>query len=466
MSHHGKEGKEHDLDYYKNMFRSQERKLLEEYIRFLSYPSISADPERREDLRACAEWLTKEILDSGFDVELWNEKDAPIIFASHMEAGPTKPTLLIYNHYDVQPVDPLELWHNPPFTPTKVGDLIYARGAQDNKGQCFYVFAALKLYLRHHKTFPINIKWIIEGEEESGSHALTRLVKEKAKELNSDFLLIVDLAMRDANHPAITLGTRGLTSMEVDVNSTKGDLHSGAHGGLAYNPLHAISEILSALRDDRGVIQVPGFYDDVIPPMHEELSKINFTFSEEDYKDQFGAAPTGGEKSYSPLERNWLRPTIEINGIGGGYQGPGGKTVIPAHAHAKLSCRLVPNQDPKQIARLVKHYLESKAPTGTTVTVTVHEGMGKPVRTAIDSKIIKALESACISVWRKHPEYILEGASIPVVSEFAEILQSEIGMFGVGLPSDNIHAPNECFSWDRMEMGFLTICKLIDALAS
>jgi len=463
MHHHGSE---QSLDYYKSNFRSQERKLLEEYLTFLRFPSISADPARREDLRLCADWLVKEISDSPMEVEVWNQDDAPIIFASYMEAGPKQPTLLIYNHYDVQPVDPIDLWHNDPFKPTKVGNLIYARGAQDNKGQCFYVLSALKLYLRHRKMLPINIKWIIEGEEEFGSQALSRLVKEKAQKLECDYLLIVDLAMRDQNHPAITLGTRGITTMEVDVKATKGDLHSGSHGGLAYNPLHALSEILSSLRDKRGVIQVPGFYDDVTTPKAEELAKINFAFSAEDYKDQFGALPTGGEKGFSPLERNWLRPTLEINGIGGGYQGPGGKTVIPALAHAKLSCRLVPNQEPKHIASLVKNYIEAQAPEGVEVAVTIHEGMGKPVRTSLDSGIIKALEAACIAVWRKHPEYILEGASIPVVSDFKEHLKGEIGMFGVGLPSDNIHAPNECFGWDRMELGFLTISKLIDALAT
>lgn len=463
MQHHIPE---QSLDYYKTNFRSQERKLLEEYLTFLRFPSISADPERREDLKMCAEWLEKEIADSPFDVEVWNKDDAPIIFAEHLEAGPKKPTLLIYNHYDVQPVDPLELWHNDPFNPTKVGNLIYARGAQDNKGQCFYVLSALKLYLRHRKTFPINIKWIIEGEEESGSKALSKIVKEKINKLDCDYLLIVDLAMRDQNHPAITLGTRGLASMEIDVKSTKSDLHSGMHGGLAYNPIHALAGILASLRDEHGAVRVPGFYDRVVTPEHEELAKINFSFSEDDYKDQFGALPTGGEKAFSPLERNWLRPTLEINGISGGYQGPGGKTVIPAHAHAKLSCRLVPDQNPKEIAHQIKRYIEAQAPKGVDVSVTVHEGMGKPVRTSIDSTIIKALESACIQVWRKQPEYILEGASIPVVSDFKELLRAEIGMFGVGLPSDNIHAPNECFGWDRMELGFLTISKLIDALAT
>lgn len=458
--------KQPDIDYYKSLFRSQEEELLEQYFTFLRFKTISADPTMRHELQSCAQWLEILLSESGFDVELWNRNDAPIVFASNLEAGPSKPTLLIYNHYDVQPVDPLELWKHDPFSPKKEGNTIFARGAQDNKGQCFYVMSALRTYLKHKKKFPINIKWIIEGEEESGSAALSRCLHEKKEALQSDSLLIMDLGMRVPHIPAITLGTRGLIAMTVDVYGTKGDLHSGSHGGLAYNPLHAIAEILSALRDSRGSIRVPGFYDAVTMPKPEELAKMHFDFQITDYIEQFGAAPTGGEKSYSPLERAWLRPTVEINGIGGGYQGPGAKTVIPAHAQAKISCRLVPNQEPKQIASLIKQYLESIAPRGIEVAVTIHEGMGKPVRTRSDSKIIKALEAACEEVWWQRSEYILEGASIPIVSELAEALDADVALFGLGLSSDNIHAPNECFGWDRVEKGFLTVCKTLDMLGA
>lgn len=454
------------VDDYKKLFSAQEKELLDEYFTFLRFQTISADPSKKHELERCAEWLKTLLDESGFQVDLWETKGAPIVFATNLEAGPSKPTLLIYNHYDVQPVDPIEGWHSDPFSPRREGNLIYARGAQDNKGQCFYTLAALRLYLKANKKFPINIKWIIEGEEESGSCHLSQILEEKKNELQSDYLMVLDLGMRKIHLPAITLGTRGLVAMDVDVYGTKRDLHSGSHGGLAYNPLHALVELLASLRDEAGRIKVPGFYDAVTSPDAEELSRINFDFDEAEYEEETGKRPTGGEKSFSPLERAWLRPTIEINGIGGGYQGPGGKTVIASHAHAKLSCRLVANQDPQQIGSLVKHYLEGMAPSGIEVRVTVHDGMGKPVRTSASSRIIQALEEACRTVWWQEPEYILEGASIPIVSSLSKAIDAEIALFGLGLHSDNIHAPNECFGWDRIEKGFLTLCLTIDTLAT
>jgi len=456
----------HTVDEYKKLFKAHESTLLDEYFAFLRFRSISADPVHLHDLQACAQWLELLLSESGLDVELWDKDKAPIVFASDMRAGPEQPTLLLYNHYDVQPVDPLALWHHDPFSPKKEGNLIYARGAQDNKGQCFYVLSALRLYLQLNKKFPINIKWIIEGEEESGSSGLYNILKEKKEALQCSSLLIVDLGMRKPHLPSITLGTRGLTSLDIEVQGTQGDLHSGMHGGVAYNPLHALVELLASLRDSRGRIQVPGFYDDVASLKAEELAHINLNFDEVEYEEQFGEEPTGGEKSFSPIERLWLRPTVEINGLSGGYQGPGGKTVIPSKAMAKISCRLVPHQDPQKIASLLSNYFKSMAPRGTSVTVTVHEGMGKPVRTSANSKVAKALETALKEVFWQQPEYILEGASIPIVSAFAESFDAEIGLFGLGLPSDNIHAPNECFGWDRIEKGFLTICRTIDTLAT
>jgi acetylornithine deacetylase/succinyl-diaminopimelate desuccinylase-like protein len=454
------------VDFYKNLFKQNEQNLLDEFFTFLRFPTISADPARRKDLQTCATWLGQKLRANSFDVELWNEHDAPIVFAQNMQAGPNKPTLLIYNHYDVQPVDPFELWESNPFEPVKKGNQIVARGAQDNKGQCFYVLSALCSYIQACKHFPVNVKLIIEGEEESGSTALFKLLDAKKKQLHADYAMIVDLGMKNQNIPAITLGTRGLLSLEVDIKGTTKDLHSGMHGGLAYNPLHALVALLASLRDENGKIQVPGFYDDVIMPKEAELKKMNFHFDTAEYEKQFGAAPTGGEKNYAPLERVWLRPTIEINGIGGGYQGPGGKTVIASEAHAKLSCRIVPNQNPERIGELVKNYLQQRAPKGVTVTVSLHEGKGKPVRTKTNSPIITALESACQQVWNTKCEYILEGASIPVVAALQEKTGADIAMYGLGLNTDNIHAPNECFGWDRIEKGFCAICLTLDGLAS
>lgn len=453
------------LQTYKNWFSSSEKELEALYFEFLRYPSISADQAFRPELQACANWLKNQLLESGFSVELWNENDAPIVFASYDKAGPDKPTLLIYNHYDVQPVDPIDLWESNPFEPKKRDNLVIARGAQDNKGQCFYVLSALCQMLAKTKSLPLNVKLCIEGEEESGSTSLSHLLKEKASKLQADYLLIVDVGMPNSTTPAITLGTRGLTSCTVEIESSFTDLHSGMHGGVVYNPLHALVEIMASLRDVNGHIAVPGFYDTVVTPSADELSAITFHFDEKEFTQEYGCSPTGGEKGFAPLERAWLRPTIEINGLTGGYGGPGSKTVIPARAQAKISCRLVPNQDPKTISQQLKRYIEAKAPAGVKVHCTVHEGIGKPVRTSPHSPLIQALSLSTKAVYDKLPQFILEGASIPIVSELQAVSQAQVAFFGLGLASDKIHAPNECFGWDRIENGFLIMCDLLPRLA-
>ncbi len=454
------------LEVYKNLFKSQEKALEEQFFEFLRYPSISADKAFLPELQACAEWVENYLKSSGFKVTCWNKEQAPVIFAENLSAGPSAPTLLLYNHYDVQPVDPIDLWESKPFTPTRKGNSIVARGAQDNKGQCFYVMACLKALYSHLGKFPVNIKLIIEGEEESGSKSLPALLEEKKNELKADYLLVVDVGMRDAKTPAITLGTRGITSFTVEVTSSYSDLHSGMHGGIVYNPLHALVEILASLRDANGRIAIPGFYEQVATPSAEELKHISLSFNAQEFAAEIGCLPTGGEKGFSPLERAWLRPNLEINGISGGYNGPGIKTVIPAKAQAKLSCRLVPNQDPHTISERVKNYIEAKNSPGYTVSCQIHEGFGKPVRSSPNSSLVKALASACEKVYHKKAEYIYEGASIPIVSELAQAAGAEVTFFGLGLASDKIHAPNENFGWDRIENGFLIMCEAITGLAN
>ena len=455
---------DHEIEYYKEAFKKQEPKIKEQYFEFLRFPTLSADPSFHPELQACAEWIRNFLEPIGFKVELWNRKTAPVVFASNCKAGHTKPTLLIYNHYDVQPVDPIENWKTDPFQAHQSGNEIYARGAQDNKGQCFYVLSALRSMIENEKGLPINIKLCIEGEEESGSRGLAHLLNEKKEALQADYLLVVDLGMRNDHTPAITLGTRGLVALTVEVVGTNTDLHSGAHGGLVYNPLHALTEMLASLRDDQGRVQVPGFYDTVLAATTDELSRVSLDFNEEEYIEQFGAEATGGEKAYSPIERISMRPTIEINGIHGGYGGPGCKTVIPSRALAKLSCRLVPNQDPLRIGELIKRYLEMIAPKGVKVICTIEEGIGLPIRTNHDSELIQALSSACEKVYWKPCEYIYEGGSIPIIADLAKASGADVAMFGLGLSSDCIHAPNEHFSWDRMEKGFLIISKMVELL--
>jgi len=452
------------LDSLKKYYNNSKEKIFEDYFTFLKFQSISSEPQFKAPLLDCVSWLKNFLLEMGFQVEIWHTKGHPTIFASFEKAGPAQPTLLIYNHYDVQPVDPIELWHSLPFEPTIRNGEIYARGAQDNKGQCYYVLLALKALIARDGTLPINVKLCIEGEEECGSAGLSAILNEKTKELQADYLAIVDLGMEKATKPAINLGTRGIVTMDITVTGTNTDLHSGSHGGIAFNPIHALVKILEKLRNEKGQVIVPDFYADVEELSEADKARISLHFDEAKYEADFGAAATGGEQDYSVMERVWVRPTIEINGINGGYFGDGFKTVIPAKATAKISCRLVPNQDPAKIGQLVANFLESHAPKGTKVAVHLHAGHGKAVRGNINSKAVKAFANAYEEVFDTPCDYIFAGGSIPIVTELKEACGGEVVLLGLGLMSDCIHAPNEHFGVDRIEKGFLSTARAIENL--
>lgn len=447
-------------------FDQNQQEILNDYYTFLKYQSVSSEPQYKEQLLSCVDWIDNYLKKIGFSVEIWPTKRHPVIFASYEMAGPAQPTLLIYNHYDVQPVDPLELWISPPFEPTLRDGEVYARGAQDNKGQCFYVLLALKKLIERDGTLPINIKLCIEGEEECGSAGLTGILNDKKARLKADYLAVVDLGMVDVKTPAVTLGTRGILTMDVECVGTHTDLHSGSHGGIAFNPIHALIQVLDKVRDESGAITIPHFYDDVAPIIPEEKKQISLNFDPSKYITEFGAEPTGGEIQYSPLERGWTRPTLEVNGINGGYSGEGFKTVIPAKAIAKVSCRLVPNQDPATIGRLVANYLESQAPKGTKIHVHIHEGHGQAVRTNINSQAVQAFAKAYTEVFNTPCEYVYAGGSIPVVTALAAACKGEVVMLGLGLPGDCIHAPNEHFSISRIKQGFASMVRAITNLAT
>lgn len=434
---------------------------LEDFFTFLSFPSISSEPDYKNEMIDCAQWVLNYLQNIGFKTELWETSGHPVIFASNMEAGPNQPTVLIYNHYDVQPVDPLNEWHSQPFKPQIREGQVYARGAQDNKGQCFYTLHALKSLFERNKSFPINIKLCIEGEEECGSVGLSEVLKVKQKELKADYLAIVDLGIPAPNIPSITLGIRGIVTMDVEVFGSKTDMHSGSNGGLLYNPIHALTELLAKLRDPSGKITIPGFYEDVVPFSEKERSQISWEFDDKKYQATFGVLPTGGEHQLPPLERNWIRPTLEINGISGGYSGSGFKTVIPAKASAKISCRIVQNQDPQKIGTLVAAFLEKHAPPGIQIKVSLHHG-GKAVRSNPDSKVVQAFAQAFSETFKKPCRFIFEGASIPIVTELAEASQSEVVLLGLGLADDQIHAPNEHFGLDRLEKGSTIMMRAIN----
>jgi acetylornithine deacetylase/succinyl-diaminopimelate desuccinylase-like protein len=437
---------------------------LDEFIEFLSIPSISSEPDYKEDVRRAANWVRNRLEKLGFKVEFWEKADRhPIVFAT-TAIDPKKPTLLIYNHYDVQPVDPLDLWESPPFEPKIKDGQVYARGAQDNKGQCFYVLEGLRLLKERDGSFPINIKLCIEGEEEFGSTHLQEVVKEKKRALQADYVAIVDLGIPSIDTPAVTLGTRGIITFNMTAEGSKVDLHSGCHGGLVYNPIHALVKLLASARDSKGKITIPGFYDDVETMTPQEREHFSFDFNHKQYEEDFAAQATGGETTYQPLERLWLRPTFEINGIWGGYTGDGFKTVIPAKAQAKFSCRLVPHQKPEKIGQLVKEYFEKNAPSGIRIHVDYHGG-GEAARANPNSKAVKAFAKAYSEVFGKPCQFILEGATIPIIPELVQASGAEPVLIGLGLTTDLIHAPNEHFGIDRLEKGAKIIMRAIELLA-
>lgn len=454
------------LTTLKTLYQESSNEILEHFFKFLSFKSISSEESYQPEMQKCVNWLKAYVEEIGFRCELWPTSGHPVLYAHWDGAGPDQPTLLIYNHYDVQPIDPIEEWESPPFDPTIRHGNIYARGAQDNKGQCFYVLQALKLLMKKNHQFPLNIKLCIEGEEECGSHGLSGVLSNYKEQLKADYLAVVDLGIPAPNQPALTLGLRGLTTMDVEVTGSTTDLHSGSHGGIVYNPIHALVEILSQLRDANGKIQIPGFYDDIVELSANELNLIDRTFDTTQYEALFGAKSSGGEKTFSPHERNWLRPTLEINGISGGYSGTGFKTVIPAKAHAKISCRLVPHQDPLKTAQKVADFIESLAPEGITVKVHIHTGKGSAVRSPIDSDAIKAFKAAYEEVYQTPCGYTFSGASIPIVTELTQVSGGELVLLGIGLSTDCIHAPNEHFGIDRLEKGSLIIARGIENLTS
>lgn len=441
----------------------QEAIIKEEFFQFLRFQSISTDPAYRTDVRACADWLKDYIETFDMDIDVWETDGHPILFAKDLSAGPDKPTLLLYNHYDVQPVDPLDEWVSHPFEPEVRDGEVFARGAVDNKGQCFYVLQALKALMARDGKLPVNIKWIIEGEEETGSSGLHKLLDEKKATLKADDLVVVDVGIEAADKPAVTLSVRGIITFDVEVHGSKGDLHSGSHGGIVYNPNRALAEILSSLYDNTGAVTVPGFYDGVETLSDEEKNAIAWDFDQDIYEETFGKA-LGGERAYSPLERNWLRPTLEINGMEGGYSGEGFKTVIPAKAKAKISCRLVPKQDPMKVSERIKKHIEFLCPASVDVSVTCHRGQGGAIRTTPNSKTVQAFRDAYTEVNGTPCSYILSGGSIPVAAELAKTAGSGIVLMGYCLPDDALHAPNEHFGLDRMKKGFLTIVRALEML--
>ena len=444
-------------------FDSHEEKLHEDLFSFLRFPSISTDPEYKSSVHACAEWLLAWIEKIGMKGELISTPVHPVIYAEHMEAGEDAPTLLIYGHYDVQPVDPLNEWNSDPFEPNVKDGKVYARGALDNKGQIFYSLCAIKALLEVDGSLGVNLKLCIEGEEESASRGLEAVLPKIGKKWKADYVLVPDFDLAGPNQPAITLGIRGIMAMEFVLIGSRIDMHSGQHGGIAYNPNRALVEVLAKLINEKGKVQVPGFYDTVKELTQEEKKLLDLRFDSKEYSDEFGVDLFGGEEEYSPLESNWLRPTMEINGIEGGYTKEGFKTVIPTTAKAKLSCRLVPDQDPEKIFDSVKQFISKHIPKGMKVEFENHGG-GFPVWGDVNSMLAKAASKAYSEIFDRPCSNVISGGSVPIISGLVKASGGEVVFMGYGLSSDNMHAPNEHFGLDRFEKGFLTVARIVELL--
>jgi acetylornithine deacetylase/succinyl-diaminopimelate desuccinylase-like protein len=445
---------------------AEKETYLEELKDYIRIPSISTDPAYKADIQRAADFLEGQLRAAGLTTEQIQTAGNPLVYAEWLGA-PGKPTVLFYGHYDVQPADPLELWRNPPFEPTVEGDKLVARGATDDKGQSYAHAKAVAATLRERGSLPINVKFLVEGEEESGGEAIDRYVREDGgKRLACDAVMISDTSLYAPGQPSLIYGLKGLCYMEMKVTGPNRDLHSGTFGGAVTNPLNALSQIIAKLRDEKtGKILIPGFYDDVRPL--EEWERREFAglpFDEDQYRSELGVSELFGEEGYSTRERTWARPTCDVNGIFGGYMGKGAKTVLPSWGGAKVSMRLVPDQEPKKIAKLFTDYVRSVAPKGVTVEVESLHG-ADPVVVEVKGPIVDAALDAMEEIWGARPVRIREGGSIPIVSTFSAVLGVPVLLLGFGLNDDSLHSPNEKFNISHFYNGIRSVARLLDRLS-
>src|SRR3954447_22097623 len=439
-------------------------RYLEELKALLAIPSISALPEHAGDVRRCAEWCAEEMRRVGLqNVQLFETPGNPIVYADWL-AAESAPTILFYGHYDVQPVDPLDLWQSPPFEATVRDGEIYARGSADDKGQVFMHLKAIEAHLKQNGRLPVNIKIILEGEEEVGSANLDDFIRAHKSELGADVVVISDSGMFDRGVPSMCYGLRGLVYFQLDLRGSSTDLHSGSFGGAVANPAMVLAQVLAQMKDKGGRIKIPGFYDDVRPLRDEERAEFKkLPFNETRYRKELGAPKLFGESGYTTLERVWGRPTFEVNGLLAGFTGDGAKTVIPALSMAKISMRLVPDQDPDKIAGLFEDYVRKVAPKTVELKVTRMHG-GKPWMTEFDNPYVQAAGRAIEKGFGKAPVFNREGGSIPVVATYQEILGLPSVLFGIGLPDENAHAPNEKLDLGNFQGGVIASAYLYDEI--
>ena len=443
--------------------QEKQQVYLDELIEFLKIPSVSTQPGHDEDVKTAASWLADKMEKAGLEnVRVVETAKHPLVYGDWLHAE-GQPTVLVYGHYDVQPAEPFELWESPPFEPTIRDDFLYARGSSDDKGQAYIHVKAVEALLQANGRLPVNVKFIIEGEEESGGESLTAFIPENKELLAADVALVSDTAMPKAGLPAIVYGLRGMCYLLMDITGPRRDLHSGSFGGGVNNPLNVLGHIIAKLKDEDGHVLIPGFYDKVRPLTDEERELMaQFPFDEAAWKEEMGAPKAWGEPEYSIVERLGARPTLDVHGIIGGYTGPGGKTVLPSTVHAKFSMRLVPDQDPKEIEKLVVDYIRSIMPPSVTVGFELRGGAPASI-SDLNNPAMDAAVAALEQAFGTKPVFMREGGSIPVVGEFQEILGLETILMGFGLPTDQIHAPNERFYLPNYYKGIESSIRFFEA---
>ena len=443
-------------DQIKNYIESNQDRFLNELFELLRIPSVSADGAYKNDVIRAAKFVEQSMLTAGVDhVEICETAGFPIVYGEKI-VDPNLPTVLVYGHYDVQPADPLHLWDTPAFEPEIRNGKIFARGACDDKGQ-FYIHIKAFETLMKNGGLHCNVKFMIEGEEEVGSNNLNIFVKENKEKLKADVILISDTSIFAIDCPSITVGLRGMSYIEVEVTGPNRDLHSGVYGGAVANPINVLARMIASLQDDNKRITIPGFYDKVVELNESERAALNSApRDEEAYKKELDVAALEGEAGYTTLERTGVRPTLDVNGIWGGYIGEGAKTVLPSKAHAKISMRLVPNQSPEEITELFTKHINAIAPDSVKVKVTPHHG-GEPAVVSTDSNAYRAASAAFAEAWGKEPIPTREGGSIPIVALFQQELGLDSILMGFGLDSDAIHSPNENFGVYNFVKGIETV---------
>jgi acetylornithine deacetylase/succinyl-diaminopimelate desuccinylase-like protein len=448
--------------------KQNEQRSIDQLCEYVRFPSVSAQPQHKSDLHACAEWVVNHCRDIGLDARLCPTEGHPIVIAKTPRADSSgrRPHFLIYGHYDVQPPEPFDLWKSPPFEPRIEGRSLFARGSSDNKGQNLAHLKAIEAYLKTGTELPCDITFVIEGEEEVGSKSLATFLQQHKDELRCDAVVISDTGMPTPKHPALTYALRGIVSFEIVVRGPDRDLHSGIFGGTVDNPAMALSQLLAKLRDKNGRVAIPGFYDDVQPlSAYERKQFARLPFKAAQYAKFLGVPRLFGEKSFTPLEQRSARPTLEINGLTSGYQGEGSKTIVPAWARAKITTRLVPNQEPEKIVKAVRRHFTKLCPP--TVRLEIKAGHGaEPYLVSPTSPQAQAALRALKAAFGREPVLMREGGSIPIVNVFKKILGADSLLLGLALPDDNAHSPNEKFDLDCFLKGQLMSAHLWQELAA